>query len=184
MGTTRAPRDPAPIIVGRIRKAHGVRGDVVVEPLTDDPDAVFAVGRRLLAGTSTGDPARDGAELHIDSAIPFKGGFIVRFAEIGDRTVAEKWRDRFLLAPAEELSRLAEGEVYVHDLIGMRVELASGALVGSVADTYELPQGLALDVTRGDRSGSVMIPYDRVVTSVDREHRVIRIDPPEGLLDD
>jgi 16S rRNA processing protein RimM len=186
VGTTRAPEegDAALIIVGRIRKAHGVRGDVVVEALTDDPDAVFAAGRRLVAGTTAGDPVRDGAELHIVWATPFKGGFIVHFTEIADRTVAEKWRDRFLLAPAHELSGLAEGEVYVHDLIGMRVELASGALVGSVADTYELPQGLALDVARGDGRGSVMIPYDRVVTSVDRDHRVIRIDPPAGLLDD
>ena len=82
----------------------------------------------------------------------------------------------------DELSALADGEVYLHDLIGMRVELESGALVGSVIDTYELPQGLALDVSRG--KGSVMIPYDRVVTSVDRDRRVIRINPPEGLLDD
>lgn len=77
---------------------------------------------------------------------------------------------------------MAEGEVYVHDLIGMRVELESGESVGAVVDTYELPQGLVLDVTR--ERGSVMIPYDRVVTSVDREHRVIRIDPPPGLLDE
>ena len=182
MRTPRAPSDTAPIIVGRIRKAHGVRGDVVVEPLTDDPDAVFSAGRRLLAGDAAGDPARDASELHVAAASPFKGGFIVRFAEITDRTAAETWRDRFLLAPADELSALAEDEVYVHDLIGMRVELESGALVGSVADTYELPQGLALDVAR--ENGSVMIPYDRVVTSVDREKRVIRIDPPAGLLDD
>jgi len=89
-----------------------VRGDLVVEPLTDDPDAVFSPGRRLLAGTATGEPARDTAELHIDSAYPFKGGFIVHFAEIGDRSVAETWLKRFLLAPADELSELADGEVY------------------------------------------------------------------------
>jgi len=177
------PRETAPIIVGRVRKAHGVRGDLVVEPLTDDPDAVFSPGRRLLAGTATGDPARDGAELHIASAQPFKGGFIVHFTEIDDRDVAEKWRERFLLVPADELEGLGEGEVYVHDLLGMRVELESGAPVGSVAETYELPQGLALEVAR-ETGGSVLIPYDRIVTSVDRERRVIRIDPPAGLLDD
>jgi ribosomal 30S subunit maturation factor RimM len=63
----------------------------------------------------------------------------------------------------------------------MRVELQSGELVGTVADVFELPQGLTLDVTR--ERGSIMIPYDRVVTSVDRDARVIRIDPPLGLLD-
>lgn len=172
----------APIIVGRIRKAHGVRGEVVVEPLTDDPDGVFAAGRRLVPGTTGGDPARGGAELHIESASPFKGGFIVRFLEIGDRTTADAWRGRFLLVPSDELAPLAESEVYVHDLVGMRVELASGDVVGAVTDTYELPQGLALDVSRD--GGSVVIPYDRVVTAVDRERRVIRIDPPPGLLDE
>jgi 16S rRNA processing protein RimM len=120
--------------------------------------------------------------LHVVSATPFKGGFIVHFTEIADRDVAETWRNRFLLAPADELSALGESEVYLHDLIGMRVELPSGDLVGSVADTYELPQGLVLEVRR--ERGSVMIPYERVVTSVDRDQRVIRIDPPAGLLDD
>jgi ribosomal 30S subunit maturation factor RimM len=65
----------------------------------------------------------------------------------------------------------------------MRVELESGVPIGSVAETYELPQGLALEVAR-EGGRPVVIPYDRIVTSVDRERRVIRIDPPAGLLDD
>ena len=46
---------PAFIIVGRVRKAHGIRGEVVVETITDAPDAIFAAGRRLFAGTAEGD---------------------------------------------------------------------------------------------------------------------------------
>jgi 16S rRNA processing protein RimM len=170
------------IIVGRIRKAHGIRGDVVVEPITDDPDSVFAQGRRLIAGTVSGDPAKGTPELHVDSANPFKGGYIVHFAEIADRNAAETWRDRFLLAPSDELTPLAEDEVYIHELQGMRVELVSGELVGTVIETYELPQGLTLDVQRA--TDTVMVPFDRIVTSVDRTSRVITIDPPLGLLDD
>ncbi|HEX3865235.1 MAG TPA: ribosome maturation factor RimM [Gemmatimonadaceae bacterium] len=169
------------VIVGRVRKAHGIRGEVVVEPLTDDPDAVFAHGRRLIAGTVSGDPSKDRRELHVESAGPFKGGLIVRFGEIADRTAAETWRDRYLLAPAAELEPPGEDQVYVHEIPGMRVELASGGLVGTVAATYDLPQGLMLDVER--EGGTILVPYDRVVISLDREARVIRIDPPEGLLD-
>lgn len=179
---TTDPNAPELIIVGRVRKAHGVRGDLVVEPLTDEPDAVFAPGRRVFAGTVSGDPARDGRVLTITSANPFKGGFIVHFAEIADRTAADTWRERYFLVPADELTPLAPAEVYIHELIGMRVELLDGAFVGKVLETYELPQGLTLEVAR-DR-GSVLIPYDRVVTSIDRDARVIRIDPPAGLLDD
>lgn len=165
-----------------MRKAHGVRGDVVIEPITDDPDAVFAPGRRFIAGTTTGDPVPDRRELHLVTASPFKGGYIVHFAEITDRAAADTWHDRFVLAPADELEPLGEHEVYVHDLIGMRVELLSGAPVGDVIQIYELPQGLTLEVQRP--RGTVLVPYDRVVTEVQREERVIRIDPPAGLLDD
>ena len=173
-------------LVGRVRRAHGIRGELVVESLTDEPDAVFAAGRRVFAGTVSGDRAKDGRELHITAASPFKGGFIVHFSEIADRTVADTWRDRFLLLPADELTPLGDDEVYVHELRGMRVELESGEPVGNVVEIYELPQGLTLDVAREAGSGgnTVMIPYDRVVVSVDREERVIRIDPPAGLLDD
>jgi 16S rRNA processing protein RimM len=169
------------MIVGRVRKAHGIRGDLVVEPITDEPDAVFASGRRVIAGTASGDPTKDRHELHVSASSPFKGGFIVHFDEIADRTAAEQWRDRFLLLPANELQPLGADQIYVHELPGMRVELESGELVGTVLDTYDLPQGLTLDVKR--ETGSVMIPYERFVTSVDREARVLRIDPPEGLLE-
>ncbi len=170
-------------IVGRIRKAHGIRGEVVVEPITDAPDAVFAAGRRVLAGTADGDPARDGAELSVASARPFKGGLIVRFEQIADRNVAELWRDRYLLLPLAELEPPAEGEVYIHELVGMRVQLASGDTLGVVSEVYELPQGLALDVARSG-GGSVVLPFrPEVVTRVRGGDRVIEVDPPEGMLD-
>ena len=196
---------PELIIVGRVRKAHGVRGDLVVEPITDEPDAVFAPGRRVFAGTASGDPTKTPRELHVTTSTPFKGGYIVHFAEVADRDVADTWRDRFLLVPADELEPLGDDEVYVHELPGMRVELASGDVVGIVETVYELPQGLTLEVRVGTRDSglgtrdsglgtresagkhakesTVLIPYDRVVTRVDREARVIEIDPPAGLLD-
>jgi len=169
-------------IVGRVRRAHGIRGELAVEVITDAPDVVFASGARLFAGTTTGDLAPDRAELHVVQASPFKGGMIVSFREIVDRTAAERWRDRYLLIPAAEVTPPEEGEVYVHELIDMRVVLASGEEVGSVMDVYDLPQGLTLDV-KGPH-GSVMLPFsERVVTAVDRDARVITIDPPEGMLD-
>ena len=173
-------------IVGLIRNAQGIRGEVVVEPLTDAPDAVFASGRRVFAGTATGDLAPSRAELHVASSRPFNDGFLVAFAEVPDRTVAETWRGRYLLVPADELAAPSDEEVYVHELPGMRVELASGDLVGTVEATYELPQGLAIDVRRSaPRDGeTVLLPFDeRTVASVDREARRIVVTPPEGLLE-
>ena len=79
-------------IVGRLRKAHGVRGEVVVEVITDTPDAIFAPGGRVFAGTADGVPTRDPLELHIESARPFKDGLLIRFQEISDRNTADSWR--------------------------------------------------------------------------------------------
>jgi 16S rRNA processing protein RimM len=177
---------PAFIIVGRVRKAHGIRGEVVVEPITDAPDAIFASGRRVFAGTATGDLAPNGAQLHVESSRPFNEGFLVAFAEVPDRTVAETWRGRYLLLPADELPPPRDDEVYVHELPGMRVELESGELVGTVEETYELPQGLAIDVRRApprDTETALILFDEHSIASVDREGRVIVVTPPEGLLE-
>lgn len=168
------------VIVGRVRNVHGLRGELVVESHTDAPDAVFASGRRLFAGTIRG--ILQPQPLVIQSVRPFKGGWIVKFEGIDDRNTAEMSRERFLFLEASEVEPLEEGEVYIHELDGMQVRLEAGEVIGRVTATYELPQGLMLDVAR-EGKGAVLIPYDRVVTSVDREQRVILVDPPEGLLD-
>src|SRR5436305_2060729 len=144
--------EPEYAIVGLIRKAQGIRGEVVVEPLTDKPDVVFASGSRVFAGTTSGDLASvddiRGVEqtptLTISMSKPFKKGLIVQFEEISDRDSAELWRGRYLLAPFNELPPLDEHQVYLHDLVGMRVAGTAGQEFGTVATFYELPQGLVL----------------------------------------
>ena len=174
---------PEWVIVGRVRKAHGLEGELVVEPITDRPTAIFAVGRRVFAGTADGEVAGDRRELVVRSTRPFKGGLLVRFTGIESRDEAELWRARFLLVPGTDLAPLEEDEVYVHDLYGMRVELPSGEVVGVVEAVYELPQGLGLDVRR-DGGGTVIVPWrPEVVRQVDAGRRVLVVDPPPGLLD-
>lgn len=171
------------VIVGRVRKAHGIRGELVVEPITDAPDTMFAPGRRVFAGTARGDLAPEARALHVDRASRFKDGLIVAFREITDRTAAEQWRNCFFLVPRGEVGSLEEGQVYVHELLGMRVQLESGDAVGEVADVYELPQGLAIDVRRSGRADTVMLLYEQSVHAVDRQARVVTVTIPEGLLD-
>lgn len=171
-------------IVGRVRKAHGIRGELVIEPLTDAPDAVFAPGRRLFAGTVHGDPAPDERVLVVEESRPFKGGgWIVAFEGFLDRNEAERWRERYVLAPRADLDPIGENEVYIHDLLGLEVVLqSSGERVGEVTDVYEVPQGVMLDVRR--EKGSVLVPFrPEVVQRVDLDARRVFIDPPEGLIE-
>lgn len=170
-------------LVGRIRRAHGLRGELVIEALTDAPDAIFAPGRRVLAGTREGDLSPDRQELRVLRSSPFKGGLIVAFEGIDDRTTADQWRDRHLLVPEEEIAAPNEDELFIHDLVGMRVLHVSGEEIGEVIEVFEVPQGLLIEVARAvDKT--ILLPFDdQTVSAVDAEQRVIRVDPLEGMID-
>ena len=171
-------------VVGRIRKAHGIRGELIVEPYTNEPAAVFAAGRRLIGGLPDGRPLPGAPALTVRRATPHKEGWIVRVDEVADRTAAEGWRDRTLLAPLAELPPPGDDEVYLHDLVGLRVVRADGTAVGEVADYYELPHGIMLEVRLDGRADAVLVPYrPEIVTEVDTGARTLTIDPPDGLLE-
>lgn len=182
--------EPEYAIVGLIRKAQGIRGEVVVEPLTGKPDVVFASGSRVFAGDSKGNLAiargvrgeGDAPTLTIEAAKPFKKGLIVQFEELRDRDSAELWRGRYLLAPFTELPPPEENEVYLHDLIGMKVEGRSGEPLGEVTTFYELPHGVLLDVKTA--KGSALVPYrPEIVVRTDVENRTVVVDESLGLIE-
>ena len=164
-------------IVGLIRNAQGIRGEVVVEPLTDAPDAVFASGRRVFVGEDMEEPP-----FTIERVRPFKGGLMVKFEGIEDRNAADLLRGRYVFSPFDELEPLGEDEVYLHELIGMKVELDTGEAMGEVTAWYELPQGLTLDVKT--TKGSVLIPYRaEVVERIDSDSRTVVVKSDLGLFD-
>jgi 16S rRNA processing protein RimM len=174
---------PALAVVGLIRNAQGIRGEVVVEVLTDAPDAVFSSGRRVFVGDKTGR-VTFGSEtaLQIEEARPFKGGLIVKFESLSDRNAAELLRGRYLLAPFDELEPLREDEVYLHDLIGMSVALDTGEKIGEVKSYYELPQGLTLDVSTA--KGSVLVPYrPEIVERIETESKTVVVKSSVGLFE-
>jgi 16S rRNA processing protein RimM len=174
---------PTHAIVGIVRNAQGIRGEVVIEPLTDRPDAIYASGRRVFLGDREGVVKDERADaLTVDKTRPFKGGLMVGFREIADRNAAELLRGRFILVPFDELEPPGEDEVYMHDLIGMSVALDTGETVGTVESLYELPQGLTLDVRTG--KGSVLVPYrPELVERTDAEARVVTVKSNAGLFD-
>lgn|SRR5689334_22152081 len=169
-------------IVGLVRNAQGIRGEVVIESLTDTPDAVFASGRRVFAGASDDVKAPDDTELTVESSKPFKGGLIVKFAEVADRSAAELLRGHYLFAPFDELDPPAEDEVYVHDLLGMKAVLDTGDEIGEVVSYYELPQGLTLEVKTA--KGLVLVPYrPEVVDHVDADAKRVVVKADLGIFD-
>jgi len=179
---------PEYVIVGRVRRAHGIRGEVVVEALTDDPERLLAVGARLLAGTVEGlvetGAGGEPRELTIRRSTPFKGGRILRFQEIPDRTAAELWRERYLLVPRTDVAPPAQDEVYLHDLVGLQVESTGGVDLGRVEGLYEVPQGVLVEV-RTPRGSLVLVPYQPpMIARTDLARGTIVVDPPPGLFEE
>ena len=169
------------MIVGRVRRAHGIRGEVVVEVLTETPDVIFAPGARVFAGSVHGDVDPIPRTLSVEGARPFQDLLLVTFQEIPDRTDAERWRDRYLLVPEDEIQAPADGEVFVHQLAGLEVVRSDGTPVGRVLSTFHVAGRLLLEVQR--EGGTVLLPYETAfVERVDVPAGQLVMTLPDGLL--
>lgn len=167
------------LLVGEIRRAHGIRGECRVLPTTDHPESVYAPGRVLALGSPAGEVAAEFGAVTVVSARPFKGELIVRFREVRDRSIAEAFRARTLLIPREEAQPLATGEYFVSDLVGLEVRTVAGDPVGRVQEVYEVGTVRLLGVEDGGEER--LLPFRKeIVKDVDLVRRVVTIDPPAG----
>lgn len=169
------------VSVAYVKKAHALDGELFVQLETDYPHEVFVEGR--VFRVSGGGPIGLSADLTLVRARPHAGGFILEFAEIGDRTLAERYEGRRLSVPFDELVELAENEYFLHDLEGVRVVGPEGEELGEVTRVY--PTGGRPLLGVGTDEEERLVPFVRdIVEAVDLEEEgVIRIRPPRGLLE-
>ncbi|MGX7679506.1 ribosome maturation factor RimM [Jatrophihabitans sp. DSM 45814] len=165
------------VAVGRIGKAHGIKGAVYVEPWTDVPEERFVPGAVLET-----DPAERGP-LTIAEVRTQSGKQIVQFEGIDDRNSAEAVRGTRLVIAATERPPIEDpDEFYDTDLIGLMAMTVQGVDVGLVTDVLHSPGDslLAIDVAGRE----VLVPFRKqFVPVVDLAARTLSIDPPDGLLD-
>ncbi|MEE8147876.1 MAG: ribosome maturation factor RimM, partial [Longimicrobiales bacterium] len=150
----------------------------------DYPESTFAPGVVLHLGDSEGNlsPGVD-MTTRIETSRGYRKGFLIRFEGHEGRSEAEALRGRYLLRPLEDVRQAEEGEVFYHQLLGMRVTTVDGRVVGEVAEVYEIKPADLLEVRGAE--GTVLIPFiAEFIQSVDTEEGVIVVDPPAGLLDD
>ena len=174
---------PSHLVVGHLNKPHGTKGELFLWPLTADPDRAFAAGAELHLADEVGekpDPAFP--PVRVEAVRPFKRGFLVKLDGIDSRDQAEWFAGRYVVKPVAEVSPLEAGEIFYHDLLGMRVEASDGAAVGEIVEVYELQPVHMLEVAR--ESGTVLIPFARdMVCVLDREGRRLVMELPDGLLE-
>jgi 16S rRNA processing protein RimM len=178
-----ARAEPDHLIVGHITKAHGTRGELFVVPLTDRPDDVFAAGRELILGDEDGELDEEAVVVAVESSRSFKRGLLVRFEGVATREDADAVAQRYLLLPVSALPDLDEGELFYHQLLGLRVETEAGETVGAVREVYETEPHHLLEV-ESDEGRRRLIPFaERIVRDIDVAAGRMVIEPPAGLLD-
>jgi len=195
------------LIVGRIGRPHGIRGEVIVGVRTDEPDLRFAVGavldvERTIPGPNrTGDGAAgdgaagDGAagdgQLTVAAVRWHSGQLLVAFAGITDRTAAGELTGNWLSVDSSQLPESSDPDEFRdHELIGLSVRTSAGDAVGVVADVLHYGQDLLVVRQDGDQDGGnegkvgeYLVPFVKaIVPEIDVSAGVLVIDPPPGLL--
>lgn len=169
--------EPVQLVAGRVARVHGLRGEVLVEVRTDDPDERFAVGAVLRT-----EPVERGP-LTVAASRWHSGRLLLRFAEVPDRTAAEALPGVRLVVDVAG-SAGHDDEYYDHELEGLTAVDTTGAEVGTVAAVLH-HTGQELLVLRRPGRDDALVPFvAAIVTSVDLRTGRITLDPPVGLLDD
>jgi 16S rRNA processing protein RimM len=165
------------VTIGRVVKAHGIRGEVVVDVLSDVPGR-FDVGANVLL---------DGRPVTITGSRPHQGRLLVRLEGVADRTAAELLRGKVFEGEAADVS--GEETYFAHELVGMAVVDGHGGDLGTVSALIELPETAGydlLEVRRADGSTWLLPAVDEYVEVEDDPaggERLAVVDPPAGLID-
>jgi 16S rRNA processing protein RimM len=161
------------VLVGRIARPHGLRGDVVINPETDFVEERFAAGSTLWM---------PGREVRIASARVQGRRPVVRFEGFDSIDAVQGMAGQELRVPIESLPELEDGKFYHHELAGCHVETVSGRKVGEVVRVEGGAGGSRLVIS--SPRGEVLVPLATdICVEIDVDAKRIRIDPPDGLLE-
>ena len=168
------------IVVGRLRKPHGLKGDTTLFPLTAEPETLLASGAEVWLVGLDGEVVA--GPLTIERSRAYHRQWLVKFAGADGRDALDPWRGLFVAVPEERVTPPAEGEVYLHELAGFSVRLPEGTALGLVSAVYEMPAGVMIEVQGPKRE--FLLPYRKeFVREVDRAERRLVVTPPEGLIE-
>jgi 16S rRNA processing protein RimM len=172
-------RDGRPdVVIGRIVRPQGNRGEVVVESLTDFGDTRFQPGTRVRVARGTEETS-----LAIVSSRPHGPRWVVGFEGVASIDDAEALRGGELRIADDDLVALPDGQYYLHDLFGCRVETTGGEMVGQVVRVDD-GGGAAVLLVVETTGGEVLVPFaDTICRAVDVTGRRLVIEAPEGLLE-
>jgi 16S rRNA processing protein RimM len=164
-----------PVLVGIVARAHGLRGEVVVDPTTDTPGR-FDPGRVVAAVL----PSGASKTLKVAASRPFQGRHLVFFEGIASREGAESLHGAELTIRRDQVAPLPEGRYYRFELVGLTASTPRGTALGRVEEVFSTGSNDVV-IVRGER-GEILIPLlDTVLIAVDPAAGTIVLAPPLGL---
>ncbi|PZF38299.1 ribosome maturation factor RimM [Curtobacterium sp. MCLR17_051] len=177
------PRETTQLRVGRITKAHGLKGGIKLELYTDDPDRRFTLGATFTLQVPDDSPW-SGKTLELDELRWYNGHPVAFFAGIDDRTAAESLARIILWVEQDADAETGEDDAwYDHQLVGLKV-LRDGVEVGTVARVDHMPAQDLLAIDTPSR-GEVLVPFvSAIVPAVDIAAGTVTVTPPQGLFED
>ena len=166
-----------PILVGSVARPHGLKGEVVVDVLSEVPER-FAPGKSMTARPKAGAPRG----VKVASARPFGDRLLVRFEGYATREDALTLHGADLTVARGETAPKAEGRLYRFELLGLRVRSREGADLGEVADVFATGSN-DVYVVRGP-AGELLLPaLASVILEIDVDRGVMLVEVPPGLRD-
>ncbi|HEY3510027.1 MULTISPECIES: ribosome maturation factor RimM [Kribbella] len=166
------------VTVGRIGRAHGIKGEVGIDVRTDEPDRRFADGAVVVTN------AKVSRTLTVAASRWHSGRLLVKFAEVPDRTAAEQLRNLFVQSEVDDDERPEDPEEYYdRDLVGLTVRTTDGTDVGEVVDVVHLPAQDLLEIRR-TAGNVVMVPLvEELVPEINVDKQYVVVADRPGLLD-
>lgn len=166
--------EPAFLLVGKLRRPHGLRGEILMAVATDFPERIQP-GVTLYMGDSH-EP------LNVATIRHHNRGLIIAFEGFTSRNDVENYHNQDLYVPADDRPPLPEGEYYLHELIGMKVITEEGETLGVLAEMIETGAANVYVVRREDGSDVLLPAIDEVILEVDVGNKQMKIHLLEGLL--
>lgn len=158
-GSAEDSAEPRFLVVGRVNKPHGVRGEIRVTPFTDDPTRFGRLERIYFDEDGTRSAEVESARMH-------KGMVLLKLKEYDNRDAVDALREQWLFVAAEEADPLGEGEYYLYQLIGLHVVDDQGGELGELVEVIETGANNVFVVDNG--SGQRLIPdIPDVVQAID-----------------
>lgn len=167
--------EPVFVVMGKLRKPHGVRGEMVMTVLTEFPELLES-GQKVYLG-------EDFHEQTVRSVRPHRDDLLIAFEGITDRDEVGYYRNTMLFMDEGDFPNLPEDEYYLHDLVGMEVVTDTGQSLGELKEILVTGANDVYLVQKGEEREILIPAIEEVVLEIDFDQGTVLVRPLPGLLD-